>query len=186
MPLSTIDPHTALMIIDLQKGLAALPTVHPMQDVIAHTAALAAAFRESGQPVVLVTVAGVPAGRTEQPRRTFTPPEGWTDLIPELAGHPEDHRVTKHTPGAFTGTGLETWLRQAGVTQIVLAGIATSNGVEVTGRQAYELGFNVAFAIDAMTDLSSDAHDYSVGRVFPKIGETAIADTIIHALEETM
>ncbi|MDR3475980.1 MAG: isochorismatase family protein, partial [Devosia sp.] len=71
------------------------------------------------------------------------------------------------------------------VTQVVIVGVATSNGVEVTARQAYELGFNVTLAIDAMTDLQADAHAYSVTRVFPRIGETGATQDIIHLLEKS-
>jgi nicotinamidase-related amidase len=183
MTLTVLDPKTALIVIDLQKGLVALPAAHPMAEVAANASALAAAFRRRGLPVVLVSVAGAPAVRTEQRRRNPSFPEGWTDLIPELDRRPQDHLVTKHTPGAFTRTDLEAHLRALGVTQIVLAGISTSNGVEVTARQAYELGFNTTFAIDAMTDGDADAHAYSVTRVFPRIGETGGTTQIIALLE---
>ena len=75
--------------------------------------------------------------------------------------------MTKQTWGAFTGTDLATHLRGLGVTQVVLAGVATSIGVESTARQAYELGFNVALVVDAMTDMNPDAHTNSVTRIFP-------------------
>jgi nicotinamidase-related amidase len=183
MTVSALDPQTALVVIDLQKGLVSLPTAHPIERVVAHVGTMAAAFRKQGLPVVLVNVAGAPAVRTEHPRRNTVFPDGWTDLIPELNQQTEDHVVTKYTPGAFTKTDLETYLRARGVTQIVITGIATSNGVEVTARQAYELGFNITFAIDAMTDLDFDAHTHSITRVFPKIGETGTTGEIIALLK---
>jgi nicotinamidase-related amidase len=183
MSVTALDPKTALIVIDLQKGLVSLPTIHPIEGVVTNVGTLAAAFRERDLPVVLVNVAGVPAVRTEQPRRNLAFPDGWTDLIPELNQQPRDHVVTKHTPGAFTNTDLEAHLRTLGVTQIVMTGVATSNGVEVTARQAYELGFNITFATDAMTDLDADAHTWSVTRVFPKIGETGTAAEIIALLK---
>jgi nicotinamidase-related amidase len=185
MTVTALDPKTALIVIDLQKGLVSLPTIHPIEGVATHVGTMAAAFREQGLPVVLVNVAGAPAVRTEQPRRNHVFPEGWTNLIPELNQQPEDHVVTKYTPGAFTKTGLEAYLQARGVTQIVMTGIATSNGVEVTARQAYELGFNIAFPIDAMTDIAAEAHNYSVTRVFPKIGETGTAEEIIAILKRS-
>src|SRR5580698_4390839 len=92
-------------------------------------------------------------GRTEQPRRQATFPEGFTDLIPELNKQPGDIIVTKRTWGAFPSTDLESQLKAKGVTQVVLAGVATGTGVEATARQAYEHGFHVTLAIDAMTDM---------------------------------
>ena len=67
----------------------------------------------------------------------------------------------------------------AGVTQLVVCGVATSIGVESTARQAYELGINVTLAIDAMTDISAEAHANSVDRIFPRLGETGMTQEII-------
>ena len=185
MPVTALDPKAALIVIDLQNGIVALPTVHPIAGVVTHVITLADAFRERGLPVVLVNVTGRPSVRTEQPRPDHAVPAGWADLIPELNRQPQDHAVTKNTPGAFTKTDLEAYLRALGVTQIVIVGVATSNGVEVTARQAYELGFNIAVPIDAMTDLAADAHSYSVTRVFPRIGETGTTDAIIAILKRS-
>jgi len=184
MTVTTLDPMTALIVVDLQKGVVSLPGgAHPMEDIVERACALATAFRRHGLPVVLVNVAGGAPGRTEQQRTRQDFPTGWTDLIPELNQQPRDHVVTKRTPGAFTRTDLEAHLRSLEVTQVVIAGVATSNGVEVTARQAYELGLNVTLATDAMTDLHSDAHTWSVTRVFPRIGETGTTQNIINLLE---
>jgi nicotinamidase-related amidase len=64
-----------------------------------------------------------------------------------------------------------------------VVGVATSAGVESTARQAHELGFNVALAIDAMTDLDADAHHNSVARIFPKLGETGTTRQLIDLLD---
>lgn len=182
MALTALDPNTALIIVDLQQGLIGLPVIHPIGDIIARARALAGAFRERGLPVVLVNVAGGAPGRTEQPRQTGPRPAGWTDFIPELDQRPGDIVVTKRTWGAFTRTDLETKLRGLGVTQVVIAGVATGTGVEATARQAYELGFNVTLAIDAMTDSRPNAHDYSIKSVFPRLGETGTCQGVIDLL----
>jgi nicotinamidase-related amidase len=70
-----------------------------------------------------------------------------------------------------------------GVTQVVVAGVATSIGVESTARQAHELGFNVTLATDAMTDLNADAHANSVTRIFPRLGETGTTTEILDLLD---
>jgi nicotinamidase-related amidase len=105
------------------------------------------------------------------------------DFIPELGQQVGDLVVTKHSWGAFAGTALEERLNALGVTQVVVTGVATGTGVEATARQAYELGFNVTLAIDAMTDVRPEAHDYSLKHVFPKLGETGTAQDIIDLLE---
>jgi nicotinamidase-related amidase len=182
MAVTALDPKTALIIIDLQKGIVSFPAAHPTAEVLKHASALAGAFRRHSLPVVLVNVNGTPPGRTEQPRnREF--PAGWDDLVPELNRQPGDHTVTKRTWGAFTNTDLDEYLKRLGVTQVVIAGIATSIGVESTARNAHEFGFNVTLAVDAMTDMNADAHAGSITRIFPRLGETGTTQEIIALLD---
>ena len=185
MPVTTLDPKTALIVIDLQNGIVGMPAVHPIAEVIQRAAALADAFRQRGLPVVLVNVDGGAPGRTEQAPRTREFPAGWTDFVPELNRQPQDHTVTKQTWGAFTNTGLSEHLKALDITQVVIAGVATSVGVESTARQAHELGFHVTLATDAMTDMNLDAHMHSITRIFPRLDETGTAQEIIALLNET-
>jgi nicotinamidase-related amidase len=182
MTITTLDPKTAVIVIDLVKGILSYPTVHPVDGVLARAAALVAAFRRHGLPVVLVNVTGRPPGRTEQSGSSGTLPADWAEFVPELDRQSTDHVVTKQSWGAFTNTDLEAYLRQLGVTQVVILGVATSIGVESTARFAHELGFNVTLAIDAMTDTSAEAHAHSVERIFPRLGETGAARDIIDLL----
>jgi nicotinamidase-related amidase len=179
MTITKLDPNTALIVVDLQKGLLAYPTVQPIGEIIGRAGALADAFRRHGLPVVLVNVAGGAPGRTEQARPRGEFPPGWTDLVPELNQQPQDHLVTKRTWGAFANTGLEAHLKTRGVTQLVIAGVSTSIGVESTAREAYACGFNVTLAVDAMTDTNAEAHLNSITRIFPKLGETGATEEII-------
>jgi nicotinamidase-related amidase len=182
MPLTTLDPKTALIVVDLQKGIINSPFIHPVAGVIERTCALLDAFRQRDLPVVLVNVAGGAPGRTEQPRRHSTLPEGFADLIPELDRQPTDIVVTKRTWGAFANTDLEAQLKAKRVTQVVITGVATGTGVEATARQAYEQGFNVTLAIDAMTDVRPEAHEYSLAHVFPRLGETGATRDVLDLL----
>jgi nicotinamidase-related amidase len=183
MALTTLDPNTALLVVDLQKGIVGSSRVHPLDQVVERAKALIHAFRGRGKPIVLINVAGGAPGRTEQPRRLADViPEGFADLIPELDPQPDDIVVTKRTWGAFASTDLEQRLRAIGVTQVVVLGVATGTGVEATARQAYEAGFNVTLAVDAMTDARPEAHDYSIRNVFPRLGETGTSQEIIDLL----
>jgi nicotinamidase-related amidase len=173
-----------LILIDLQKGIVSLPTAHPASEVVKHARELADAFRRHQLPVVLVNVEGGAPGRSEQTRSTGDFPAGWTDLVPELNPQATDHRVTKRTWGAFTNTGLEKLLKGLGVSQVVIAGVATSVGVESTARHAHEHGFHVTLAVDAMTDRNADAHHNSVTRIFPRLGETGTTQEILELLNK--
>lgn len=185
MAITTLDKTTALIVVDLQKGIVGLPSAHAIPDVIRNGAALAKAFRAHGLPVVLVNAAGVAPGRAEASRRFGELPPEWIELIPELDRQVSDHAVTKKTWGAFTNTDLAAHLKSKGVTQVVVCGVATSIGVESTARQAHELGLNVTLAVDAMGDMSGEAHDNSLTRIFPRLGETGTTQAIIGMLGET-
>jgi nicotinamidase-related amidase len=183
MAVTTLDPNTALILIDLQKGIVARDTrPYPAADVVAKAAMLARAFRARKLPVVLVHVTGGAPGRNEQPKPP-APAADWADLVPALDRQPDDHIVEKKTWGAFASTGLEDHLRAQGVTQVVIAGIATAIGVESTARQAWEAGFNVTLPIDAMTDLMAETHENSVTRIFPRLGETGTTEEVIGLLD---
>jgi nicotinamidase-related amidase len=66
MALATLDPNVALVVIDLQKGIVGLPTVHPAQEIVTRTGRIARAFRERRLPVVLVNVTGTERYRERQ------------------------------------------------------------------------------------------------------------------------
>jgi nicotinamidase-related amidase len=182
MALTNLDPIPALVVIDLQKGIVAAPTVHPIADVLARTAELARAFRERKCPVVLVHVTGRPFGRTDAGPPKMSLPTDWAEFVPELEQSAEDFVVAKQCPGAFLGSNLDQYLRERDVTQIFLCGVSTSVGVESTARSAFDLGYNVVLAVDAMTDRDAENHRHSVEKVFPRIGETCEAKDVLSLL----
>jgi nicotinamidase-related amidase len=183
MPITQLDPTAALLVVDLQKGIVGLPLIHPSADIVDRSAQLARAFRARGLPVVLINVAAAAPGRTDTPRPNLQFPDGWTDLVPELDPQPTDYLVTKQRVGAFIGTGLNDILRKRGVTQVFLTGIATSAGVEATARSAHDHGYNVVLVTDAMTDRDSEAHRYSIEKLFPRLGQTGTTADVLHLFE---
>jgi nicotinamidase-related amidase len=185
MTLTQLDTTAALIVIDLQKGIVGLPTVHPAGEIVGRAAQLARAFRDRGLPVVLVNVAGRAPGRTDAGAPKFSFPPDWTELVPELEQQPSDHIVTKQRVGAFIGTSLDEYLRQRGVTQVFVTGVATSAGVEATARSAYDYGYNVVLVVDAMTDRDADAHRLSIEKIFPRLGETDTTANVLKRLSES-
>lgn len=193
MAVTTLDPRTALVVIDLQNGIVGNPAVAPLpaSEVVERSVRLADAFRGHGLPVVLVRVtaaadgADAVPGRNEAAGRGRSFPEGWDVIVDELAGHPEDITVTKRNWGAFYGTDLDLQLRRRGITQVVFTGIATSIGVESSARAAHEHGYHVTLATDAMTDLDAETHRNSVERTFPRLGETGTTDEILEVLDKS-
>ena len=182
MTITALDSTTALIVIDLQAGTLGGPTAHPADEIVARAADLLAAFRQRDLLVVLANVTGTPAGRTEYGAGAREFPAAFSALVPGLDQQPSDVTVTRATWSAFAGTDLDAILTERGITQVVLAGIATSFGVESTARDAYDRGYNVALAIDAITDRSADAHAKTVAGVFPALGQSGTTAEVIALL----
>ncbi len=189
MPITALDPKTALVVIDIQKGIVGYPTVHPAAAVVANVVRLTDGFRERKLPVALVRVgfaadmADALKGRVEvkPPSRAMGP--SFSDYVDELKANPAaDILIHKRQWGAFYGTDLDLQLRRRGVTNIVMCGIATSIGVESTARDAWERSYNLAFAVDAMTDMNADAHERALKVIFPRIGELGTTEEILGKL----
>jgi nicotinamidase-related amidase len=188
----TLDARrTAIVVIDLQKGIVRMPGApYPRPAVVANCARLLAAARQAGAQPVLVHVGGSPdlADRlrptVDQPMRaTAPPPPDWSELIPELDRQPGDVVILKRQWGAFYGTDLDLQLRRRGLGTIVLCGIATEFGVESTARDAFERGYELVFAEDAMTGSSAESHLNSVERIFPRMGRVRTTEEIVAAFK---
>jgi nicotinamidase-related amidase len=189
MPATALDPKTALVVIDMQKGLAAYPVIHPFAGLVANSARLAEAFRRAQLPVVLVTVRISADGgdlirtRTDKPSRiSGAMPPDFGDPVAELGAQPSDLLIVKRQPSAFFGTELDLQLRRRGVTGIVLTGVSTSNGVDATARAAHERGYNITFASDAISDLDPVAHEFVMKSIYPRLGETDTTDAVLALL----
>ncbi|MEV7933693.1 isochorismatase family cysteine hydrolase [Curtobacterium sp. NPDC089185] len=182
MPITTIDPNAALIVVDLQEIQRSLPHHHDLDTVIENTTKLTTAFRERDLPVVLVNVGGMPEGRTAAPTGDMQFPDNWNELLPELDQQPDDLTVTKTTWGAFHNSDLADRLRTRGVTNVVIAGVATGFGVDSTAREAHSAGFNVTLVTDAMTDHDGDAHEHAVTKIFPMLGETGTTAEVLAQL----
>jgi nicotinamidase-related amidase len=136
--------------------------------------------------MILVTADGTAPGRTDAATGAVEedhPPE-FADLLPQLGGQDSDHRFTKQRWAAFHDTGLSERHHHLGVTQVVLAGVATSIGVESTARAAYDHGLHVTIAADAVTDVDAAAHQNSLTRVFPRMAEVGTTNDILAQLAD--
>ncbi len=180
---------TALVAIDLQKGITGRLTAPYTADLVVRNAAsLAEAFRKNGMPVFLVRVTPSPDRKdalhppADAPMPAQTPPPDWAEIVPEMGPKPGDFVITKRQWGAFYGTELDLEFRRRGITAMVLCGISTNIGVESTARFAYEYGYSQVFAEDAMAAMSAEEHVATVGKIFPRIGQVRKTAEILSAL----
>jgi len=181
---------TALVVIDLQKGIAARQTLpYDTRTVVANAVRLADAFRKNNMPVFLVHVVASEVDRLK-PTADQQPwsargqlPKDFADIVPELGPRENDVVLAKKQWGAFYGTELDLQLRRRGLNAIVLCGIATNIGVESTARFAYEYGYQQIFAADAMAAGSAEEHNGSLNYIFKRIGRVRTTEQILAALK---
>jgi nicotinamidase-related amidase len=133
----------ALLVVDAQNEFS----VTGLRPVPGHPAALAVisrhvdAARRAGRPIAWVRHHNKPH---ESP--AFVPGTWGAELSPGLgpvSGHGPERLFEKNEFGAFTGTGLEEWLRAAGVTELLVVGFYAHMCVSTSVREALVRGFDV-------------------------------------------
>ncbi|KPU50677.1 isochorismatase family protein [Pseudomonas fluorescens] len=139
-----LKANAALVIIDQQKGI-----LHPrlgrrnnpqaearMLEMLDH-------WRRTARPVIHVQH----LSRSED--SVFWPQQSGVEFQERFAPRAGERLIQKQVPDAFCSTGLETQLREAGIGQLIIVGVATHNSVESTARTAGNLGFDTWVAEDA-------------------------------------
>ncbi len=182
---------TAIVVIDLQKGITAMPTEpYPVDVVVSNAVKLVQAFRDNKMPVFLVHVGPSPDNQdglkplSDQPMQiSGQMPADWMEFIPAIGPEPTDLIIHKRQWGAFYGTELDLQLRRRKIETIVLCGISTNIGVESTARFAYEYGYRQVFAEDACGARSKQEHDSSMGIIFPRMGRVRKTEAILQNLQ---
>ncbi len=165
--------RSALIAIDLMPRIVSQDMgPHSGAAVVARSAELATAFRAAGGVVAAV--------RVERPGVDEQPPG--SGFVPEFTPLPGDIEIVKRTIGAFSRTDLEARLRDRGVDTVVMAGLATTMGVESTARAAADLGFEVVFAADAMSGVTAGEHTHALTVVLPRFGEVLTTAEVLARL----
>lgn len=78
---------------------------------------------------------------------------GW-EFHDEIKRRHSDIIIAKTLPGSFTGTDLDDWLKEQGVSAVTIAGYMTQMCCDTTARQAFHRGYNINFLSDATGTLS--------------------------------
>ncbi len=148
---------TALLVVDVQHDFLDRPGLVPSAAaVVAGCAELLAAFRAAGQPVAHVRTLVRPDGADAMPhtRRLGAPAcvEGSPGAGPpeELAERDGELVARKQHYRGFADPALDGWLRDRGTTRVVVAGLYTHACVRETALDAYERGYEVVVAADAV------------------------------------
>ena len=184
---------TALVVIDIQKGIAAMGRKlgpYGSEQVIGNVSDLVKKFRSANATTVLVRVTTIDGKDVLRPTVDVAPawasgerPKDWSEFVDEIKPTARDIVITKRQWGAFHGTELDLQLRRRGITTIVLCGVSTNIGVETTAREAYQHGYDQVFAIDAMTAASKEEHETTKKFIFPRLGLVRATEEVLKMIE---
>lgn len=146
--------RTALLIIDMQEEMAIRTRAgrdRANPDAETHVAALLALFRARGLPVVHV--------HHDEPGSPVALGQPGGAVMDCALPTPGEKIFVKSGSSAFSGTGLDAWLRREGIGRIVLVGAVAAFCVTSTTRMASDLGFQVILPGDALIGFDIPAHD---------------------------
>lgn len=138
------NKNAALILIDIQDGFDD-PYWGKRNNASAeiNAASLLEAWRRLGMPVFHVQHLSTEENSPLRPERSGSMIK---EIVRPIASEPV---ITKHVNSAFIGTDLEHRLRDAGIKDIVLAGLTTDHCVSTSTRMGANLGFNCYLVSDA-------------------------------------
>jgi len=80
------------------------------------------------------------------------------DVIPEIAPQSGDAVFDKTTFSGFASGGFSAWLKEKRPRVLVMSGLATSQCVDTTARDASDRGYGIIHIEDAEADYSQEEH----------------------------
>jgi nicotinamidase-related amidase len=145
----------ALLVVDVQKAFddPAWLGRRNNPDCERNIAALIAEWRRRGDPLVFVR------HDSDEDGSPLAPGAPGHELKDVVSGDP-DLTVAKSVHSAFHGDpDLAGWLRWQGIREIAVCGIQTNFCCETTARVGSNLGFDMAFVLDATHTFDLEAQD---------------------------
>jgi nicotinamidase-related amidase len=136
--------QSALVLIDMQRCMSqasSWPRNNPEAED--NMARLLTAWRANHQTVIHVR------HLSPDPASGFRPGQSGADFQARFYPLLHEHVADKHVTDAFSGSGLEAYLRSKSIRELVVAGVSTNYSVEATVRSAGCLGFITTVVSDA-------------------------------------
>ena len=140
----------ALLVIDAQNEYftGSMPVTHPKGSLENILKAMDHAHDRS-VPVLVIQHTNPKPGAMSFRKGTTS----W-ELHHEIKRRYADILIEKNLPGSFTGTVLESWLKEKNISKITITGYMTQMCCDTTARQAFHRGYAVDFLSDATGTLS--------------------------------
>lgn len=108
----------------------------------------------------------------------YPPNSAATRFIEATKPAPDEIVITKTASGAFTGTSLDTTLRNMGIDYLFVCGFVTDECVETTVRVALDLGYLAMVIEDATQTYRAEAHRATIDQLSAYGITQRAADTI--------
>jgi nicotinamidase-related amidase len=196
-----LNTPCALLVNECQRGLvepehALFPGIAQQaqaRGILPRIVRLAEAFRAGGQPVIFIHVshrpdfAGVAVNNpaVAYVRRVGGLCEGSVQVepVPELAPHPSDHRVLRHSGmTVFYGNHLDSLLRNLQVRTLVLAGVSTNAAIPGMLLGGLDRGFQCVVPEDCIAGADPVSHDALMTHLIRPLAQVGCCDEVIAAL----
>jgi nicotinamidase-related amidase len=132
-------PNTALLVVDVQKGVVS--EAHERDAVVANVGSLVEKARRERVPVVWVQHSDKGLERGS---------DNWR-IVPELSRDDDEPLVEKNYGDSFENTNLETVLSGLGVGRLVVVGAQTDACIRSTLHGALVRGYDATLVSDAHT-----------------------------------
>jgi len=137
--------HTALLIIDVQKGLFSKKTpVYRGEEMLTNICHLASLAHQEGVPVIYVQHTN-----STMPENT----DGW-QLHPHLQPIESDLFICKQRGSAFEKTPLNDILSKLGVREIIITGMVSNGCIQTACIDGVKLGYRVTLVSDGHSNFN--------------------------------
>jgi len=192
--------HTAVLTMETQRGVVGDESpIRVLADEVAATGMLdrlgrlCAAARDAGVRVVHCTA----EFRADRAGSSFTIPllarmakgdltmvEGSAavELVDELGPEPGDLISPRyHGISPFSGTSLDAWLRNLGVTTVVATGVSVNLGVVGMCIEAANLGYRIVVPVDAVAGFPRDYAEAVLEHTIALVATRSTVDQVVAA-----
>ncbi|HEX6006648.1 MAG TPA: isochorismatase family cysteine hydrolase [Burkholderiales bacterium] len=189
-----IDPkRAAVLVLDVQNDLVKITPRIRENRVLENIAAVIAAARRSGVPVIHIT-ASVRADFRDIPRdnplwdglrksRQLIYGTKGAAIHPKVRPLKSELVLNKTCVDPFLTTNLGQALQNHDVNTVILTGLWTNWVVEATARHASDMGYRVFIPRECVASNTAENHDFAINRILPTICYVVPMDPVLAALQ---
>ena len=173
---------TALLLIDIQKGLQELGFYGDERNnpnAEAQSQKILEAFRKKGWPVFHIQHCST---NPDSPLHPSKETHAFQTGLEPRNGEPV---FPKEVNSAFIGTDLEKYLKDRGITDVVIAGLTTEHCISTSTRMPANLGFNTTLISDATASFNKKGiHDEPIAaELVHQIALANLKDEFAHIVD---